>query len=83
MRFGRASELACAASLFGETETGVFMWGVGGDFGNHRSTPRASIFDSAIGKQATSHNKAQGQALLYFQSNLCTSTLHPAKETAT
>jgi hypothetical protein len=59
------------------------MWVVGGDFGNHRTTPRASIFDRAIGKQATSHSKAQWHALFYFQSNLCTSTLHPAKETAT
>jgi hypothetical protein len=83
MRFGRASELACAASLFGETETGVFMRGVGGDFGNHRTTPRASISDCPIGKQAASYNKVQLQALLYFQSALCTSTLHPEKETGT
>jgi hypothetical protein len=59
------------------------MWGVGGDFGNHRTTPRASIFDRAIGKQATSHSKAQWHALFYFQSTFCTSTLHPEKETGT
>jgi hypothetical protein len=59
------------------------MWGVGGDFGNHRTTPRASISDCPIGKQAASYNKVQLQALLYFQISLRTSNLHPAKETGT